>query len=341
MKISIIIPIYNAEKYLVRCLDSVLALKSVDWECILIDDGSTDQSWDIICEYAKCSNRFIIRRKANGGVSSARNLGLKICTGDRVMFVDPDDYFFPEADSLIYKAVTRYDDRDMVIFLWADVFKNGTKEIAEIPMGNFNKVDDWIRKLVAVSFTMCTCWAKLFKSSVIEENQIRFDESMRVAEDGYFVCEYLKYCNKVSVCGGREKNEQLYAYCIHQDSAVRKFDRKDMLDELRTYHKKLELAENRGVFLSQQEKAGMNGYFLSSIFRHANNCADHCSIKEFKDIMTQLFENKEISEIVGNCYIAPGFRKRKVKKFMLRNKFFGLYWYALTLNKHIRKLKEL
>ena len=202
MKISIIVPVCNDEKYLARCLDSILALKHADWECILIDDGSTERSWEIIQEYAEISDRFIARRKENGGVSSARNAGLEICTGDRVMFVDSDDYLFQEADELLYQSAMQNADCDMVIFEWSNVFPDGTEKKVKLPDTDFGNSDDWIRKMLLFSPFMNTCWSRLFNYSIIKENNLRFDESMRIAEDGNFVCEYLKYCELICAGGG-------------------------------------------------------------------------------------------------------------------------------------------
>lgn len=222
MKISIIIPVYNVEKYLSRCLDSVLAIRGVDWECILIDDGSTDHSWDIVYQYTKLSDRFIVKQKENGGVSSARNLGLEICSGDRIMFIDPDDYLFPEVDKLLSKAVTDYADYDMVLFQWSHVFQNGIKRIFEIPEVNFDDENDWIKRTVLVGHTMSDCWAKLFKRSIIDENKIEFDTTMRIAEDGCFVIEYLQYTHTINIVN----DGIMYAYCQNNDSALNNFQKR-------------------------------------------------------------------------------------------------------------------
>ena len=91
-KISVIIPVYNVEKYLKRCLDSVINQTYKNLEIILVDDGSTDNSGKICDEYAKNDKRIIVIHKENGGVSVARNIGLDICTGDYVNFIDSDDW---------------------------------------------------------------------------------------------------------------------------------------------------------------------------------------------------------------------------------------------------------
>ena len=96
-KISIIIPIYKVEKYIRECLDSILNQTFTDWEALLIDDGSPDNSGVICDEYAAKDNRFKVFHKENGGVSSARNLGLEKATGEWVTFIDADDWIEKEA----------------------------------------------------------------------------------------------------------------------------------------------------------------------------------------------------------------------------------------------------
>ena len=95
-KISVIVPVYNAEKYLRRCIDSILAQTFTDFELLLIDDGSTDSSGKICDEYAKKDRRIRVFHKENGGVSSARNVGLSHLRGNWVYFVDSDDYLSPQ-----------------------------------------------------------------------------------------------------------------------------------------------------------------------------------------------------------------------------------------------------
>lgn len=102
--ISIIIPIYNSEKYLRKCIDSVISQTFNDWEMILIDDGSTDNSGSICNEYASDS-RVIIKHAQNGGVSKARNMGLRLAKGDYVTFMDSDDWLEPNAFEIYNRAI--------------------------------------------------------------------------------------------------------------------------------------------------------------------------------------------------------------------------------------------
>ena len=122
-EVSIIVPVYNVEKYLPRCIDSILAQTSTNFELILIDDGSTDKSGMICDEYAKKDNRIKVFHKENGGVSSARNIGLDNASGEWLAFIDPDDAVDKEYLSLpelckadvIEKSFIVYDEQNNII----------------------------------------------------------------------------------------------------------------------------------------------------------------------------------------------------------------------------------
>lgn len=113
-KVSIIIPVYKAESYLHRCIDSILAQTFADWELLLIDDGSPDRSGDICDEYAVKDKRIRVYHKKNGGVSSARQKGLDMARGEYVIHVDPDDWVEPSMLTELF-AKAKAENADMVI----------------------------------------------------------------------------------------------------------------------------------------------------------------------------------------------------------------------------------
>lgn len=106
--ISIIVPVYNVELYLRQCLDSILSQTFKDWECILIDDGSTDSSPSICDEYVSRDSRFKVAHKINEGLSSARNEALKLAKGEYIGFVDSDDWIEPEMYEVLYSNIKEY-----------------------------------------------------------------------------------------------------------------------------------------------------------------------------------------------------------------------------------------
>ncbi len=120
--ISIIIPIYNVEKYLRRCLDSVLNQTFTDWQAICVNDGSPDNSHKILSEYAARDNRFVIVNKENGGLSDARNAGFPYATGKYVMYLDSDDFIHPQAMEIAYYLAER-DKSDIVSFTYDRIYR--------------------------------------------------------------------------------------------------------------------------------------------------------------------------------------------------------------------------
>ena len=115
--ISVVVPIYNVEKYLRRALDSILSQTHKDWEAILVDDGSTDSSGSIADEYARRDRRFKVVHKENGGLSDARNAGLQSISGEHLLFLDSDDFLHPQLMELCLEAMTR-DNSDLACFTY-------------------------------------------------------------------------------------------------------------------------------------------------------------------------------------------------------------------------------
>ena len=121
-KISIIIPMYGVEKYLRRCLDSVLNQTFTDWQAICVDDGSPDNSGAIAEEYAASDKRFVVIHQKNGGLSDARNTGLKHATGEYIMFLDSDDFIHPQTMEISYFMANR-DNSDIVAFTYDRIYR--------------------------------------------------------------------------------------------------------------------------------------------------------------------------------------------------------------------------
>lgn len=180
MKVSIIVPIYNKEKYLEKCIKSILTQSHRNIEIILVDDGSTDGSLRICKKYEK-DKRVKIFHQENKGVSSARNVGLKNMTGERVIFVDADDYIKKD----YVERISGYDD--LVV---SGYIINNIENIPE-PLYNPSVNEILSRKN---SKYIVVPYNKMFKTNIIQDNGIRFDESMNFGEDACFVLDYLKFC---------------------------------------------------------------------------------------------------------------------------------------------------
>lgn len=195
-KVSIIIPVYNVEKYLKTCLDSVINQTLSDIEIICVNDGSTDNSLEILKEYEKKDNRIKIITKENGGLSSARNAGLEHVTGDFCYFLDSDDYVEP---TLFEYALNIFDNFDVDFFCFgAEAFKDGEIIQSLDGLNNYLKVKrDGVFNLnfEIKSSINIHVWNKIFKTSIIKNYGIKFIDKL-LYEDIYFTWYYLLVSQK-------------------------------------------------------------------------------------------------------------------------------------------------
>ena len=201
MKISIIIPVYNAVSFLEECLYSIKEQTFNDWDCILVDDGSDDGSEKLCDEWVKRDSRFLVIHKENGGVSNARNIGLAKADGEYVLFVDSDDYVAPEYIERLIEPLQRH-SFDMVLsglLYFKD--KGEVIEIESLAEQEW-KLDDSENLLHFLQQPLVTSpVAKLYKKSIIEQNELNFDENLSLGEDRDFNIEYISQIQLASsVC---------------------------------------------------------------------------------------------------------------------------------------------
>lgn len=187
---SFVIPVYNVEQYLKKCLDSILAQKFDDWEALLIDDGSKDLSGKICDEYAVRDSRFRVFHKPNGGVSSARNMALENAHGEWIWFVDPDDWIETDALSVLNKAISANDGSDLVLF-GIRYFDETYLEIGIEWRQNINDKS----KEATISPGDYPPQNYLIKSKLVSEYNLRFSNGIATGEDLEFQCKYFMICN--------------------------------------------------------------------------------------------------------------------------------------------------
>lgn len=193
MKVSVIVPIYNTEKYLRRCIDSILAQTYTDFELILIDDGSTDNSGKICDEYAKINSRIHVIHKQNCGVSSARNVGIDTAKGEYIAFVDADDFVDKN-----YLSALALQSADMIVCSawYADSDGNVTKKALDLK-DEHHFVSDENILLWFEQATLYSVWGRLLKLSIIRENRLYFDKNTTRGEDTIFIFNYIEKCHEV------------------------------------------------------------------------------------------------------------------------------------------------
>ena len=198
-KVSIIVPIYNVEKYLPRCLDSLSGQTFCDFEAILVDDGSTDKSGEIADARAAADSRFRVIHKENGGLSSARNAGLDTARGRYIYFADSDDFVEP---GLLERVVPLMDAGwDMVVFGVSQDYSTDTvltsfKE-KEFIQDQDEEIWATIRRYIRARFRY-EVWNKVFRRDIIEEKGLRFADNREIfSEDIYFFLCYVPHITRI------------------------------------------------------------------------------------------------------------------------------------------------
>lgn len=208
VSVSIIVPIFNVEKYLAECLDSLVKQTMDDIEIIMVNDGSTDDSGEIAKSYVDLNENFILINRENGGLSAARNSGLDVARGEYVYFLDSDDFLANDAIEKLYKKA-KAEDLDQLRFV-AYTFEDGTKNymwIRDIAKGGYKYMGDYSGVYKGLDFYQKTldnddyypsCCMIFTKRSVIEDNHLRFREGI-IHEDHLFNFQLTMLCNKVAL----------------------------------------------------------------------------------------------------------------------------------------------
>ena len=199
-KISIIVPIYNAQKTIERCIDSILNQDFSDFELILIDDGSKDNSGKICDTYAGKDQRVRVIHKENSGVSASRNLALREAKGEYLQFLDADDWITPNATRLLVESMET-NDCDMVIADFYRVIGERLSHKGSIDEDGVLSREEFANNMMEnpADFYYGVLWNKLYKRSIIEKYQLCMNPKISWCEDFMFNLEYIRHCENIFV----------------------------------------------------------------------------------------------------------------------------------------------
>lgn len=186
-KISVIIPVYNAEPYLHQCIDSILAQSFTNYEILLIDDGSKDKSSEICDEYAVKDSRIKVFHKENGGVSSTRNLGIDKAQGKWITFVDSDDFL---GNSYLNDLLTNSESCELVVCGLSCINSKNVFSPPHVDKINISKKSAILDKIIT-NLYFTGPYSKLFRTDIIQSDKIRFNTHFRLSEDLLFLLTYL------------------------------------------------------------------------------------------------------------------------------------------------------
>lgn len=228
--ISIIVPIYNAEKFIRKCVDSLLNQTKKEIEFILINDGSTDSTHDILKTYK--DKRIKYFKNKNQGIGKTRNFGIEKATGKYIIFIDSDDYIEPTTCEDLYTKAIK-EKADVVVCDFFKVYDDGSQEDINLPSFKTSKLKDNPNILIDINLSP---WNKIYSTKLIKDNNIRFAEGIKY-EDVPFVAEALDRANKIA-----KLDKKLNYYVIHGNSETtvrdkRIFDILKIVDMVRKYFK--------------------------------------------------------------------------------------------------------
>ena len=300
--ISVIVPVYNVEKYLERCVKSIAAQTYKDLEILLIDDGSTDKSGEMCDAFQQTDSRIKAFHKQNGGLSDARNYGIEHSAGEFISFVDSDDYIDEKMLETLHRLITE-NDADLAVCSAMDVFEGKeVTQVKEIKEFNLNKVESY--KYMLRGDGIPSACNKLYKRQTVGD--VRFPVG-KLYEDGFFTPQILKNVEKTAVT-----SKPMYYYFRRADSITTKPFRKGDLDVIEAYDKCVkQVKELCPEALPYAEFRYRNAYFnvLDKMLMR-DDCKE---IPEYKQVVKYL--KKHTAQIVKD----PGFGKmRKIAAVALK-----------------------
>lgn len=325
--LSIIIPVYNIEDYLPRCVDSILTQTYQDLELLLINDGSTDKSGEICDNYAKKDSRVRVFHQVNAGVSAARNAGLENAQGNWIAFVDGDDWI--EKDSLS-KIMNSYQDNEIDI-IYARSFVNNERAIGEerysFPSSYSNQIYDGVVTAIQKNYMRGSVCGTIFSQKLLSSNKIKFPLGLKNGEDSIFSLITLIYAEKVGFV-----NNHYYNVYEREGSASRNwtFDRVfhmiNNVKYLNNYTKNNESLSSEALSLLDLSKYGV----VSNIYNNFHHCFSISGfIKLTKSLKKELRGKLKTGDIKS--------RKGKVKLLNFSTTLFGL---SVVINAYFRELKK-
>ena len=220
IEFSVIIPIYNTEKYLTRCINSIINQTYKKMELILVDDGSTDDSKKICDKFARDYEMIKVVHQKNRGVSAARNVGLQLASNEYIVFVDSDDWIERETLENLYNVI-KHNETDCIVF--------NLKEQVLKKIENKNQTQTWeeeIEKLI-ITERINSPVNKVYRNSIIKNNNIKFDEEISIGEDLLFNIEYFTSSKKIYIL-----NKELYHYEVSNNKSLTKKYKEDKYEQL-------------------------------------------------------------------------------------------------------------
>ncbi len=323
-KFSVIMPVFNVEKYIRKSVDSVLKQTYQNIEVLLVDDGSTDNCPKICDDYAELDSRVRVIHKKNGGLSDARNFGIDAASGDYVVFLDSDDYW--SSDTALEKAARKLEmeKSDVMLFFFKYLFEDENNRITEYN-SEFEKIEinmeskkTQLTDLIKNNIYISSAWAKIIKRQLFKDNDLYFVKGV-YSEDIEWSARLMMYASSFSVL-----NESFYIYIQRGTSIAHSLRRKNIVDAKNNVMKALAMADS----IDEELKEAFMNYISYQYITVLNvSCVCKDDIRD------------EIRDMKNYTYLLDYHWNPKVKKIYTFNKIFGFNMMMKLLSFYIRKVR--
>ena len=342
MKISIIVPVYNAEKYLKRCIKSITAQTFAEFELILVNDGSSDRSALICMKFAEKDERLkIISKEKSEGAGPARNSGIDAATGRYLMFLDADDYIEPTMLETLYNTMTK-SELDLAICGFSS-FAPGYTERCGYKAKSVHGTDK-VRKFFVKNFpegVVGYLWNKIYKAQIIKENNLRFPD-MRRLQDGVFNIDYFAHVNSFEII-----SQELYHYMLNPQEGLFKKCPKDYYELIRRFSEGFYNTATSFGIDSALNKGKISIFFLNEL----TNCFENANSAEWD--MNRKARHQYYTRLLRDGFLRDNLRKKEAVKSQIgryRRILLALFakrhfsamdfviWLKVTLKKGSKKL---
>lgn len=317
ISVSVVIPVYNGEKTIAACIESIENNRFLNYEIVVVNDGSTDKTGEILLDLAKKYGNLRVVDIPNGGVSNARNIGIRVAKGKYIVFVDADDTVSEEYLEKLNEKVER---SDLVICNFKCIGTERKVECLEKGYGTY-KIEDFNKRFMHFFLheLINSPVNKIYKKDLLERNKVLFPTDLSLGEDLIFNLFYLRGCQNVTII-----EDTLYNYNFVSESLSTKIRsnyleiQKRLLEEMESYI--VDMRCNNSFNKEKLSEYHANTYvsFVQDVFQKKNK--KNIKKYHFNHIVKYMKDDKEAENVIGN-----GLQAKYIIKMIKDNNFYSLY----------------
>lgn len=306
MLMSFIIPVYNGEKTLEKCLSSICDLREKNIEIIVVNDGSTDSTKELLNNFAQVDKRIKIVNIRNGGVSNARNVALKVARGEYIAFADSDDIVLSGYNDVL--EILKWQSFDIVVCDYIHINRVRNEQFYRKKLQAGDNDCQLLYEEVAIG-QFNSIWCNVYRRELIEQNNLKFDPEMKMGEDAKFNLDYVDLCKSCYYC-----DKPVYEYIDdNSTSAMHSYKASYLRDHIILYDRQLDFLNKHQM----SEGFEIDDYMVSRLFGIL-----YYSVKAPDKVLLKQFENSTMYIDLSGCHLGLG--KSKIKKILINSRMYRI-----------------